>query len=168
MKAALHMAIVALLVANSASATPAESDAEGATQWVRALARQDRDHIVSSTRVPFVFRTTGGDRSCEGWVRSKKALSAWVTCVAKREDFRSLNALLGAEGVDVVSGWASAGQIKADDMALKIAGRHGWSQWRLVSVTHLWTTMSFRLLDRSAGGNFLVGAMIMDIRNSHD
>ena len=55
-----------------------------------------------------------------------------------------------------------------DDMALKIGGLHDWSQWRLVSVTHLWTTMSFRLLDRSADGKFLVGALIMDIRNSHD
>ena len=146
----------------------AENSADSAIQWVRALAGHDTGQIVSSTRLPFVFRTTGRDRTCQGWVRSKKALLGWLTCVAKREDFRNLHALLGADGIDVRSGGASAGQAEMDDMALKIGGLHDWSQWRLVSVTHLWTTMSFRLLDRSADGKFLVGALIMDIRNSHD
>ena len=101
-------------------------------------------------------------------MRSKKALSAWLTCVAKREDFRNLRAFLGAEGVDVQSGSASAGQPKADDIALKIGGLQAWSEWRLVSVTHFWTTISLRLLDRSADGRFWVGAMIMDVTSSHD
>lgn len=163
-----RLALVALLLASSSFARAAENSADGASRWVRALAGHDTDQIVSSTRLPFVFRTTGRDRTCEGWVRTKKALSAWVTCVAKREDVRNLRAFLGADGVDVQSGWASAGQPKADDIALKIGGLRGWSEWRLVSVTHLWTTISVRLLDRSADGRFLAGAMIVEIKNSHD
>jgi len=168
MKAGRCFAIAVLVLASGSIATATEDSTDRATRWVRALADHGTDQILSSTRLPFVFRTTGRDRTCEGRVRTKKALSAWLTCVAKREDLRNLRALLSAECVEVRSGWTSAGQPKADDIALEIGGLHGWSEWRLVSVTHFWTTISFRLLDRSADGRFLVGAMIMDIANSHD
>jgi len=165
MNARLCMGIFALFLAGSSFSKAAEEDA--ATRWIRALARHDTDEIVSTTQLPFVFRTAGRDRTCEGRIRTKKALSAWATCVAKREDFRYLHTLLGTEGVAVQSDWAHAGYAKLDNLVLEIAGLHSWSSWWAVSVTYFWTTIEVRLLDRSSGGKISVGAMIMDMRDSH-
>ena len=38
----------------------------------------------------------------------------------------------------------------SEDIALEVGGIRGWSHWRLVSVTYFWTTISIRLLDRTA------------------
>lgn len=158
----------AVVLLCGASAAASEADVDDATEWVRALARHDTDRIISSTRLPFVFRTPGRDRSCQGWIRTKKALSAWVACVAKRQDVRTLRGLLEAEAVDVRSSRASSGEPKADDLTIELGGPAHWSEWRQVSVTHLWTTILIRVRDRSAGGRFSVGAMIMDMKSSHD
>jgi hypothetical protein len=147
-----------------ATARPATDVSDPPLQWVRAVVHQDVDTITRLTSVPFQFRTTSADRKCEGWVRSKKALREWAACVSARTDVQQLKALLDADGVVAQSGWASAGMgtPRADDIALKISGSNRWSQWRAVSVSHLWTTFQIRLLDGPGRRPINVEAAIID------
>jgi hypothetical protein len=159
-----------LWLATSRHAGAADNPADSSTRWVRSVVLQDTDAVVLSTRLPFVFRTTSADSRCQGSVRTRKDLRAWVACVGRRDDFREIKGYLDSEVTDIRSGWAHAGDgdPKADQIALKIGGRKGWSRWRTVFVSHLWRAFQFRLFDQSGSGGLKIGALIVDERAEHD
>ena len=153
--------VLALWLGNASSGVASDKASDPAIDWVRAVVQQQTALVVLATHVPFVFRTTVSDKRCEGWVRSEKALRAWVACVNKRPDFRNLKEILAVEDTSVLSGDVHAGaDPTADDIALKIGGLKEWPKWRGVGVVYLWTTFELRLFNRAEGDKLSVGALI--------
>jgi hypothetical protein len=153
--------LLALWLGNASPGVASDKASDPSIGWVRAVVQQETALVVLATQVPFVFRTTVSDKRCEGWVRSEKALRAWVACVNRRPDFRLLKEILAVKDATVLSGYVYAGvDPEADDMALKVGGLKGWPRWRGVGVTYLWTTFDLRLFNRAEGDKLSVGALI--------
>jgi hypothetical protein len=153
--------LLALWLGNGSPGVASDKASEPSIGWVRAVVQQETASVALATHVPFVFRTTVSDKTCEGWVRSAKALRAWVVCVNRRPDFRLLKEILAVKDATVLSGYVYAGaDPKADDIALKIGGLKGWPRWIGVGVIYRWTTFDLRLLNRAEGKRLSVSALI--------
>jgi hypothetical protein len=150
-----------LCLGNDSPVVASDKASDPAIGWVRAVVQQETALVVLATHVPFVFRTTTPDKSCESWVRTEKALRGWLACVNRRPDFRQLKEILAVRDTTVLSGDVYAGaDPKADDIALKIGGLKGWPRWRGVGVMYLWTTFDLRLFNQGEGEKLSVSALI--------
>jgi len=159
--------LLALWLGNTSPGVASDKASDPSIDWVRAVVRQETALVVLATHVPFVFRTTVSDKRCEGWVRSEKAIRAWVACVNRRPDFRQLKEILSVKDTIVHSGDVYAGpDPTGDDIALKIGGLRGWPRWRGVSIIHVWTSFDFRLFNHADGEKLRVSALIFGT-NTH-
>jgi hypothetical protein len=61
-----------------------------ALAWVYALVAGDAAKVERATTNPFVFRTVGTDRDCEGVVAGSPAFAAWLACALGRSELQSL------------------------------------------------------------------------------
>ena len=61
-----------------------------ALAWVNGLAAGDVAKVERATTDPFVFRSVGTDRRCEGSVAGSPAFAAWFACAFARPELQAL------------------------------------------------------------------------------
>jgi hypothetical protein len=61
-------------------------DDDVAVQWLRALVRVDDRKIEHLTALPFTFRSTAKDTTCEGRASTPNALRSFIECLSRRPE----------------------------------------------------------------------------------
>ncbi len=65
-----------------------EAREAAALAWVNALGADDPATLARLSTDPFLFRTVGAERPCDGPVAAGPALTTWLTCVREKAELR--------------------------------------------------------------------------------
>lgn len=163
-----------------------------ALAWVNATVAGDAAKLRLLTTDPFVFRSVGADRACEGRISGKAAFDQWLGCVRAKEHLQGLSETFALfrqapprsperaefekylpHVVDADEAWSRF--VGADERARardafaaisREAARDG--EWVMVTASWLYTSLVVRLQVAGPATAPHVHAVLVDVTRTSD